>query len=186
MKKVTAYLTDPTRLTRLGRQWLPPLVLMAASLPVHAEQATEPASDSAQVQAEAPAEAPSPAAPANARASAWLPKGDTIAPELSDGITVSALGQQPDPGVQQWQVRRTDVSVRRMLQRWGSDAGWQLVWDAPRDFPIETELQLSGRIEQVVSAVIESLATTDYPVQARINSELRIIRIGRYLEGKAR
>ncbi|HZG22723.1 MAG TPA: TcpQ domain-containing protein [Herbaspirillum sp.] len=61
-----------------------------------------------------------------------------------------------------------------------------MLWDVPRDFPVETELQLSGRIEQVVSAVVESLATTDYPVQARINSELRIIRISRYLEGKAR
>lgn len=151
---------------------------MAVCLPGHAQQMQELEHEHDAAMAEAPATRP--------RASAWLPKGATIAPELSDGIGVSAMGQQPDPGVQQWQVRRADVSVRRMLQRWGGEAGWQLVWDAPRDFPIETELQLSGRIEQVVSAVVESLATTDYPVQARINSELRIIRIGRYLEGKAR
>ncbi|MDR6584076.1 hypothetical protein HBH1_04480 [Herbaspirillum sp. BH-1] len=174
MKKVSAFLIHPARVTLLGRQWFPPLVLMAACLPAHAQQAVE----------QDPAKAVTPAT--SRRASVWLPNGASSAPDLSDGIGISAIEQHPDPGVQQWQVRRTDISVRRMLQRWGQEAGWQLVWDAPRDFPIETELQLSGRIEQVVSVVIESLATTDYPVQARINSELRIIRIGRYLEGKAR
>ncbi|BEV16237.1 toxin co-regulated pilus biosynthesis Q family protein [Herbaspirillum sp. DW155] len=147
---------------------------MAVCLPALAQEAAGQAPD-------APA-----ATGALARASVWLPNGTPVTPDLSDGISISALGPQPDPGVQQWQVRRADVSVRRMLQRWGHEAGWQLLWDAPRDFPIETELQLSGRIEQVVSAVVESLAVTDHPVQARINSELRIIRIGSYLESKAR
>ncbi|WP_180937457.1 TcpQ domain-containing protein [Herbaspirillum seropedicae] len=140
---------------------------MAACLPGHAQQAGEEP-------------------PASPRSSVWLPPGASLTPELAEGIGVSALGQQVDPGVQQWQVRRADISVRRMLQRWGQEAGWQLLWDVPRDFQIETELQLSGRIEQVVSAVVESLAITDFPVQARINSELRIIRIGSYLESKAR
>ncbi|MFJ3057603.1 toxin co-regulated pilus biosynthesis Q family protein [Herbaspirillum sp. NPDC087042] len=147
---------------------------MAVCLPVHAQQVTE----------QAPTVTAAPVA--SPRASVWQPNGASNSSELSDGIGVSATDQPPDPGVQQWQVRRADVSVRRMLQRWAREAGWQLVWDAPRDFPVDTELQLSGRIEQVVSAVVESLAITDYPVQARINSELRIIRIGRYLEGKAR
>lgn len=138
---------------------------MVASLPAHAQSA-------------APVE--------SGRASVWVPNGAAASAELSDGIGISALSQRPDPGIQQWQVLRADVSVRRLLQRWGREAGWQVVWDAPRDFPIETEVQLSGRIEQVVSAVVESLALTDYPVQARINSELHIIRIGRYLEGQAR
>lgn len=176
MKKITIHLTHPERRSIRPHQWLRPLALMVVCLPVYAQQTAEPNPDGAMV----------PAPVASPRASAWQPKGASSSPELSDGIGISAMGQQPDPGVQQWQVRRTDVTVRRMLQRWGQEAGWQLVWDAPRDFPVETELQLSGRIEQVVSAVVESLATTDYPVQARINSELRIIRIGRYLEGKAR
>lgn len=176
MKKNTTHLTHPERRSIRPRQWLRPLALMVVCLPVYAQQTAEPNPDGAMV----------PAPVASPRASAWQPKGASSSPELSDGIGISAMGQQPDPGVQQWQVRRADVTVRRMLQRWGQEAGWQLVWDAPRDFPIETELQLSGRIEQVVSAVVESLAITDYPVQARINSELRIIRIGRYLEGKAR
>ncbi len=176
MKKITTHLTHPDRRPSLPRKWLHPLVLMAVCLPVHAQPTAEPSSGGTM--------APSPVV--SPGASVWQPKGASSSPELSDGIGISAMAQQPDPGVQQWQVRRADVTVRRMLQRWGQEAGWQLVWDAPRDFPIETELQLSGRIEQVVSAVVESLATTDYPVQARINSELRIIRIGRYLEGKAR
>ncbi len=174
MKKLTTYLIPAGLRSSHPRQWLPPLVLLATCLPAHAQQAAEPEPDIA---------APP---PVSQRASAWIPKAEPLAPELSDEIGLSALGQQPDPGVQQWQVRRTDVSVRRLLQRWSGEAGWQLLWDVPRDFPVETELQLSGRIEQVVSAVVESLATTDYPVQARINSELRIIRISRYLEGKAR
>ncbi|QNB08156.1 hypothetical protein G5S34_16225 [Herbaspirillum frisingense] len=174
MNKVTVHLIHRTRPCGLPRRWLRAFALLAVCIPVHAQQVGRHDPTNAEALA------------ATGRASAWLPKGAAIEPELTNGIGVSAIDHHPDPGVQQWQVRRADVSVRRMLQRWGQEAGWQLVWDAPRDFPIETELQLSGRIEQVVSAVVESLATTDYPVQARINSELRIIRIGGYLEGKAR
>jgi hypothetical protein len=166
MKTNASSLSRSGRPIGLPRQWLGSLALMAVCLPTHAQQV---AADT----------------PVAARASVWHPNGASLSPDLSDGIGVSALGQQADPGAQQWQVRRADVSVRRMLQRWGQQAGWQVLWDAPRDFPIETELQLSGRIEQVVSAVVESLAITDFPVQARINSELRIIRIGSYLESKA-
>lgn len=167
MKTNASSLIRSGRPIGLPRHWLGSLALMAACLPTHAQ----------------PVATDTPIAP---RASVWLPNGAALPPDLADGISVSALDQQADPGVQQWQVRRADVSVRRLLQRWGQEAGWQVLWDAPRDFPIETELQLSGRIEQVVSAVVESLAITDFPVQARINSELRIIRISSYLESKAR
>lgn len=161
--------------TRPSARRLAALFVLMLWWPAHAQQAVQQQSPAASM--------PS---PDSVNASVWQPKAASAASEFSEGIAWSPLMQKTDPGIQQWQVLRADVSVRRLLQRWGREAGWQVVWDAPRDFPIETEVQLSGRIEQVVSAVVESLAVTDFPVQARINSELHIIRIGRYLEGQAR
>ena len=39
-----------------------------------------------------------------------------------------------------WSVQFADGTIRRMLQRWSNEVGYQLLWDVPRDFPIEVEM----------------------------------------------
>lgn len=85
-----------------------------------------------------------------------------------------------------WVVQFSDGTVRRMMQRWADDAGYQLLWDVPRDYPIEVEVKLHGRFRDAVKMVATSLAVTDAPVQASINPDIRLVRVIRYLNGQAK
>ena len=94
--------------------------------------------------------------------------------------------QDKDQADRSWTVQFSDGTVRRMLQRWADDAGYQLLWDVPRDYPIEVEMRLYGKFRDAVLAVARSLSLTDAPVQASINPDIRLIRVVRYLSGQAR
>lgn len=104
----------------------------------------------------------------------------------STGIESLKALQESDPVVKTWAVQFSDGTVRRMLQRWSTDAGYQLLWEVPRDYPIEVEMNLHGTFRDVVWMVAKSLAITDAPVQANINSDIRLIRIVRFLNSQAR
>jgi Toxin co-regulated pilus biosynthesis protein Q len=94
--------------------------------------------------------------------------------------------QQKDLVEKTWTVQFNDGTIRRMLQRWSAEAGYQLLWDVPRDYPIEVEVKLHGNFRDVVWLVVKSLSGTDAPVQATINSDVRLVRIVRFLNGQAR
>ena len=86
------------------------------------------------------------------------------------------LNQEP---VRIWSVELADSTVRLCLKRWAHEAQWQLVWDADRDFVIEAEVRWQGTFEQALTALLESLRNSEYPLQARLNTDGRILRIQR-------
>ncbi len=104
----------------------------------------------------------------------------------SSGPDVLAAMRLKDAIEKSWSVQFNDGTVRRMLARWSSEAGYQLLWDVPRDYPIEVEMNLQGNFRDVVWLVVKSLSETDAPVQASINADIRLIRVVRFLNGQAR
>lgn len=94
--------------------------------------------------------------------------------------------QEKDQTNKTWTVQFSDGTVRRMLQRWADDAGYQLLWEVPRDYPIEVEMKLYGKFRDAAWTVAKSLSLTDAPVQLSINPEIRLIRVVRYLNSQAR
>ena len=86
----------------------------------------------------------------------------------------------PNPNGQTWWVKLEDQTVRQTLVRWAEFAGWQLVWEADRDFPIEAEAKFEGTLRCSVEILMRSLADTDYPVRALMNNDSKVIRIQRY------
>jgi hypothetical protein len=88
----------------------------------------------------------------------------------------------PEEQSAQWEIQRLDKTLSTVMARWSQKAGWQLVWDAERDFPIENHIMLEGTFVQVVQTVMDSLNDSDYPLQAALNPSTRVIRITRYLE----
>jgi hypothetical protein len=78
-----------------------------------------------------------------------------------------------------WSVEFADSTVRLSLKRWAKEAQWQLVWDADRDFVIDAEVQWHGTFEQALTALLESLRNSDYPLQARVHAASRVLRIQR-------
>jgi hypothetical protein len=85
-----------------------------------------------------------------------------------------------------WTFLCADGTVHQALQRWTREAGWQLVWEVERDFPIDAEVTLRGNFLVAVNQAMAALRDTDFPLQARLQAETRVARIGRYLPDGAR
>ena len=81
-----------------------------------------------------------------------------------------------------WSVETTDVTLSNTLLRWSREEKWQLLWEADRDFPILANVYLKGSFQSAILTVMQSLSDTDYPMQAIMNPNTRIIRIVRYLQ----
>lgn len=81
---------------------------------------------------------------------------------------------------QVWSLQPEDKRLSLALNRWAQQAGWQIVWEAERDFVIESSLHLSGDFLRSIATVMQSLATTDYPLQAKANRSTLTLRISRY------
>lgn len=79
-----------------------------------------------------------------------------------------------------WSLQPEDKRLSAALHRWAQQAGWQVVWEADRDFVIESSLHLSGDFLTSVGTVMQSLASTDYPLQAKANRSTLTLRISRY------
>lgn len=85
-----------------------------------------------------------------------------------------------------WTFARVDGTVHQALQRWTREAGWQLVWEVDRDFPIDAEVTLRGDFLDALTQAMAVLRDTDFPLQARVQSGTRVVRIVRYLPDGAR
>ena len=88
------------------------------------------------------------------------------------------------PGQEQWQVQLTDQTMSILLRRWAAQAGWQLVWEADRDYPIDSNFSLQGDFLTVLESVMRSVQRSDYPLQAVANTRTRVLRIVRYMDGQ--
>lgn len=87
----------------------------------------------------------------------------------------------------EWTVELSDQTFRQTLLRWTRIANWQLVWEVERDFAIDAQVTLNGNFLDALNQAMTSLRDTDYPVQARVNPDTRVVRVVRYmLDGERR
>lgn len=100
--------------------------------------------------------------------------------------TVPARAASEPGGATAWAFTHADGTVHQALQRWTREAGWQLVWEVERDFPIDAEVTLRGTFLDALDQTMAVLRDTDFPLQARVQAESRVVRVGRYLPDGAR
>ena len=97
-------------------------------------------------------------------------------------VTRSALsvnsGAPVAPAV--WSIELSDKRLSPALQRWAGQAGWQLVWEAERDFLIDAALHVEGDFLFAIETAMRALADTDYPLQAIANRKTHVLRIIRF------
>lgn len=99
----------------------------------------------------------------------------------------SALDGLRQEASSEWTVELSDRTFRQTLLRWTRIANWQLVWEVDRDFAIDAQVTLNGNFLDALNQAMTSLRDTDYPVQARINPDTRVVRVVRYmLDGERR
>ena len=85
-----------------------------------------------------------------------------------------------------WALLSQDKTLYHSLSRWAQTADWQLMWEAERDFPIQAQISVEGSFTVAIQMVMNSLASTDYPLQAVMNHSTRVISIIRHQDPYAR
>ena len=86
------------------------------------------------------------------------------------------------PTAQQWEVKISDRTLNATFARWSHNAGWQLSWELPADYAVETHAVINGTFEDAVGAVGASLGAADAPIKMIFyagNKVLRVIAKGR-------
>lgn len=85
---------------------------------------------------------------------------------------VAPAVQEPPAAVaqQSWEVRTSDVTLSRTLERWAASAGYRLKWDAARNFLISAPSTFSGDFEEALSQALSTpgVRLSDYPLEACI------------------
>lgn len=79
-----------------------------------------------------------------------------------------------------------DRTLYHVLSRWAGVAGWQLIWEAERDFPIESNVHLHRSFLGALEQVMDTLKDSDHPLQAIVNAQTRVVRVVRQSEYRNR
>lgn len=103
-------------------------------------------------------------------------------------VTKDMAGESAEPvapQVESWTIRVEDGLISTTLQRWAEEAQahgdfWGVSWESPMDFPVMFNATFAGSFESAVTQLVQSLASTEAPVQAIIyeNHVVRVVPIG--------
>jgi hypothetical protein len=91
-----------------------------------------------------------------------------------------------DEPISIWSLTIQDKTLYHTISRWAQVANWQLMWEAERDFPIQAQISIEGGFTAAIQLVMNSLASTDYPLQAVMNESTRVISVIRHQDPYAR
>ncbi len=92
-----------------------------------------------------------------------------------------------DPqAVSRWSLRIEDRTLYHALSRWAGLVEWQLIWEADRDFPIESNVHVSRTFLGALGLVMDTLRDSDYPLQAVVNAQTRVVRVVRHSDHRSR
>ncbi len=82
--------------------------------------------------------------------------------------------------VKKWSILVSDKTLYRTMRRWSQEAGYQLMWQVDRDFPIEVDVAFNVDFRKALEQVMAGVALTDYPIQALVNPSARVLRVVRH------
>lgn len=97
-------------------------------------------------------------------------------------VVVAKVAPPPKPTPEQWKLNTSDVTLRRALGKWAAKAGWQLVWDASVDVPINVSATFEGDFRSAVKRLFQSLSAADVNLTGMLyagNNVLRVTESGR-------
>jgi Toxin co-regulated pilus biosynthesis protein Q len=104
----------------------------------------------------------------------------------ADPLVLGVLPKSPAPQEAQmrWEIRSSDVTLAKTLERWAATASHRLKWDAARNFLIGASDVYIGSFEGAVEHLLSSpgIRLSDYPLEACIYANtpplIRITRQG--------
>lgn len=92
-------------------------------------------------------------------------------------VVVAKIAPPLKPIPEQWILNTSDGTLRRALAIWTKKAGWQLVWDASVDVPINASATFEGDFRSVVKRLFQSLSAADVTLSAVLYSGNRVLRV---------
>jgi hypothetical protein len=135
------------------------------------------------------ADALKPAVLANAQVSSPLPSASqvkavpTVVPAkvfptaVVPPVVVAKVTPPPKPIPEQWMLNTSDVTLRRALGKWAAKAGWQLVWDASVDVPINVTATFEGDFRSAVKRLFQSLSAADVNLTGMLYAGNKVLRV---------
>lgn len=79
--------------------------------------------------------------------------------------------------VSEWEITPGDRTLNTAISRWATAAGWQLVWELPIDYTVETRSLISGSFEEAVETVAKSMVSAEVPIKAIFYAQNKVLRI---------
>jgi len=88
--------------------------------------------------------------------------------------------ERKDPLNRKWTILLSDKTLYRTMRRWAQEADYQLMWQIDRDYPIEVDVEINDDFRRALERVMAGVALTDYPLQAIVNPNARVLRVVRH------
>jgi len=104
-----------------------------------------------------------------------MSQGSSTSGSSQSGVAGHAALVSAPPMV--WRLSRNDGTVKTVLTRWAARAGWQLIWEAPVDFPIDADATIDGSFEDALQSVVAALSSSTAPIQAILYEGNKVLRI---------
>lgn len=102
----------------------------------------------------------------------------------SPSVPQTVTGQPPasntlDPATPMatWTATPADKTLQNAFARWSLTAGWQLIWELPQDVSIEAAVSINGSFEDAVTAMADSMQSSETPIAAMFYEGNRVLRI---------
>jgi len=92
-------------------------------------------------------------------------------------VVQAKITTPPKPLPEPWAISANDATLRRALNKWVQRAGWQLVWDASVDVPINVDAKFTGDFNTAVKHLFQSLSAADVNLSAVLYSGNRVLRV---------
>lgn len=62
--------------------------------------------------------------------------------------------------------------------RWAGYVGYQVVWDAPYDYPIKASFELTGNFPGVIKQLFDEFGDAERPMKIDIYNQQKLIHVG--------
>jgi hypothetical protein len=118
---------------------------------------------------------------ANATTQAPVDSHAAAAPAAAPAAPIASTATvdvAPKKAMGRWEIRAGDLSIYSALKRWSDEAGWQLSWEIPVDYPVSIVGSFDNNFRGAVDSVIEAYRDSDYAPKGCFyeNNVLRIVR----------
>lgn len=97
------------------------------------------------------------------------------------GASLAMVEERLDPVTEKsphanWRVLQGET-LQSGLRQWANTMDYELVWDAPYDFPIRASLSFSGDFVSAVTQMFDAYRTAGRPLQVDVYREQRLVRV---------